>query len=108
MEQYEDFTLSTECLWCFVKHEVKKLTERIRVTHDYLFGREDLTKMVLAGSLKERYVLLMGKSMGLRAGDFVKLTFGQFRCLKLDGEPPIAFGEVGTGKEKLEPILSWT
>jgi integrase len=86
----------------FRKHEGKKLTERIRVTADYLFDREDLTKMSLAGGLKERYVLLLGKSLGLRAGDFVKLTFGQFRCLKLDSDPPIAFGEIGTGKEKIK------
>lgn len=86
----------------FRKHEGKKLTERIRVTADYLFDREDLSKMSLAGGLKERYVLLAGKSLGLRAGDFVKLTFGQFRCLKLDGEAPIAFGEIGTGKEKVK------
>ena len=86
----------------FRKHEGKKLTERIRVTQDYLFDREDLTKMSLAGGLKERYVLLLGKSLGLRAGDFVKLTFGQFRCLKLDNDPPLAFGEIGTGKEKIK------
>jgi hypothetical protein len=64
--------------------------------------REDLSRMSFAGSLKERYVLLVGKSLGLRAGDFTKLTFGQFRCLKLDSEPPIAFGEIGTGKEKVK------
>jgi hypothetical protein len=86
----------------FRKQEGKKLTERIRVTQDYLFDREDLSQMSFAGSLKERYVLLVGKSLGLRAGDFVKLTFGQFRCLKLDSEPPIAFGEIGTGKEKVK------
>jgi integrase len=86
----------------FRKQEGKKLTERIRVTQDYLFDREDISRMSFAGSLKERYILLLGKSLGLRAGDFTKLTFGQFRCLKLDSEPPITFGEIGTGKEKIK------
>ena len=86
----------------FRRNDSRKLTEKSRTTTDYLFDKEDLAKMSLAGDLKERYVLLVGKSVGLRAGDFVKLTFGQFRSLKLDGEAPIAFGEIGTGKEKVK------
>src|SRR3972149_6038834 len=55
----------------FRKQESKKLGEKNRITTDYLFDKEDLAKMALAGNLKERYVLLVGKSIGLRASDFV-------------------------------------
>ncbi len=92
----------------FRRTESKKLTEQNRSTSDYLFDREDLTKMALARSLKERYVLIVGKSIGLRAGDFVKLTFGQFRSLKLDNEPPIALVKLVQVKRELKHILSLT
>jgi hypothetical protein len=85
----------------FRKQESKKLLEANRKTFDYLFDREDLAKMALAGSLKERYILLAGKSMGLRASDFVSIRYGQFRALKLDNEPPICVGEIATTKEKV-------
>jgi hypothetical protein len=86
----------------FRKQEAKKLTEKNRSTTDYLFDREDLTRMAFAGSLKERYVLLVGKSIGLRAGDFIRLTVGCFRSINLEGEPPIPLGEIGTEKERVK------
>lgn len=85
----------------FRRQESKKLTEKNRSTSDYLFDKEDLAKMALAGNLKERYILLVGKSVGLRASDFLSLTYGSFRCLKLDNEAPLGLGETGTGKEKV-------
>jgi site-specific recombinase XerC len=85
----------------FRKQESKKLTESNRSTQDYLFDKEDLAKMALAGNLKERYVLLVGKSIGLRASDFLSLTYGTFRSLKLDNDAPLSLGETGTGKEKI-------
>jgi hypothetical protein len=86
----------------FRKQESKKLGEKNRTTQDYLFDREDLAKMALAGNLKERFVLLVGKSIGLRASDFLSLTYGAFRSIKLDGEAPIALGETATKKEKIK------
>jgi hypothetical protein len=86
----------------FRKQEAKKLVDRSRSTTDYLFDREDLSKMSIVGNLKERYVLLVGKSVGLRAGDFTKLNFGNFRCLKLDSEPPLTLGEIGSEKERVK------
>jgi hypothetical protein len=86
----------------FRKQESRKLTEKNRTTTDYLFDREDLAKMALAGNLKERYVLLVGKSVGLRASDFLKLTFGQLRSVKLDVEAPVAVGEIATQKERIQ------
>lgn len=86
----------------FRKQESRKLGEKNRTTEDIRFDHEDLAKMALAGNLKERYVLLVGKSVGLRASDFVRLTYGTFRSLKLDGEAPIALGEINTKKESVK------
>lgn len=86
----------------FRKQESRKLAEKNRKTADYLFDKDDLARMALTGNLKERYVLLVGKSIGLRASDFVALTYGAFRSLKLDAEAPIALGEIGTQKESVK------
>jgi hypothetical protein len=89
------------------KTEREKLRKRNRSTEDYLFDKQDLEKLSMCGNLKERYVLLVGKSLGLRAGDFVKLTYGKFKGLKLDNEAPIFLGETATEKEgiKAYPFL---
>jgi hypothetical protein len=86
----------------FRKNDSRKLTEKSRTTSDYLFDKEDLAKMALVGNLKEKYVLLVGKSIGLRASDFVCLTYGNFRSLKLDNEAPLALGEIKTQKERIK------
>jgi hypothetical protein len=86
----------------FNRSDTKKLVVRKRSTQDYFFDKEDLAKLSFVGNLKERYVLLVGKSLGLRAGDFVKLTFGQFRSLKLDNGAPIALGQIETDKENVK------
>lgn len=85
----------------FLKTEKVKLKEASRLTEDYPFDREDLGKMALCGNLKERYVLLVGKSVGLRGGDFLRFTYGKFRSLKLDSETPIFIGETKTQKEHI-------
>ena len=85
----------------FRKQETRKLTEKNRSTQDYLFDKEDIAKMALVGNLKERYVLLVGKSVGLRASDFLSMTYGTFRSIKLENEAPISLGEIKTKKEKV-------
>lgn len=85
----------------FRRNESKKLTEKNRSTQDFLFDKDDLAKMALVGNLKERYVLLVGKSIGLRASDFLSLTFGCYRSLKLESDAPIALGEIATQKESI-------
>jgi len=55
--------------------------------------------MASVGNLKEKYVLVVGKSLGLRASDFIRLTYGDFRKLDLNQEPPIFIGEISTTKE---------
>ena len=85
----------------FRKQEAKTLKQKTRTTVDYLFDKEDLAKMALVGDLKQRYILLVGKSVGLRASDFTAFTYCTFRSLKLDNDAPIAIGEINTIKENV-------
>ena len=78
----------------------KRLGERRRSTEDYFLDQADIRKLSLQGNLRDKYVLQVGKSLGLRASDFVNLTFGTFRGLKLDA-PPVFIGEIGTKKERV-------
>ena len=89
------------------RSESKKLRQRERTTQDYHFEKEDFEKMAKYANLKEKYVLFVGKSTGLRASDFLKFTYGHFRSAKLDNEPPVALGEFVTHKqtEKAYPFL---
>jgi uncharacterized coiled-coil protein SlyX len=64
-----------------------------------MLTNEDFSKMALVGSLREKYIVLLGKSFGLRAGDFISFTYGTFRSINLDQEPPIFIGEFQTEKE---------
>jgi hypothetical protein len=85
----------------FTRSETKTLQETNRSTQDYLFTKEDLAKMSEQASLTERYVLLVGKSVGLREGDFLTFTYGDFRSIHIEGEAPISLGEVVTQKEHI-------
>jgi hypothetical protein len=84
----------------FNQNENRKLNGKAkRVTKDYMLTNEDLAKMVLVGNLREKYVVLSGKSFGLRAGDFASFTYGTFRSINLESEAPIFLGEFQTQKE---------
>lgn len=91
----------------FIRSESKKLRQRERTTQDYHFEKDDFEKMAKYANLKEKYVLFLGKSTGLRASDFLKFTYGHFRVAKLDSEAPVALGEFVTHKqtEKAFPFL---
>jgi integrase len=91
----------------FLESEKKKINKASRETADYKFTLEDIAKMNLVADLKEKYVLLMGKSLGLRSSDFIRLTYGHFRSIDLNKEPPISLGEVSTIKEdiKAQPFV---
>ena len=82
------------------RQESKRLKEATRKTEDYFFSREDLKKMADVGNLKEKYVVLAGKSVGLRASDFLALTRGDLEPY-INRETPIGIGVIGTGKEKV-------
>lgn len=80
--------------------ESTKLAEARRKTEDYRFSRDDLKKMADFSDLEEEYVVVVGKSFGLRAGDFLKLSRGDLEAY-IDREPPISIGEYSTQKESV-------
>jgi len=72
------------------------------VEHDYLFSIKDIEEMAKVGNPQERYILLAGKDVGLRAIDFLSLKQGHFaRAIKQreSEEPPIFLGKIYTQKE---------
>jgi hypothetical protein len=84
----------------FTKDEKRPFGDVARKYIDYRFVKEDLFRMYEQGNTQERYILTMGKSLGLRVSDFLTITMGQLRCLHLDSEAPISFGEIITMKER--------
>ena len=84
----------------FNQNENRKLNGKAqRTTHDYMLTNDDIAKMVFVADLREKYIVLTGKSFGLRAGDFASITYGTFRSVNLEGEAPIGIGELQTEKE---------
>lgn len=86
----------------FTHAESKRLQDANRSTADFLFTKDDLAKMVEQANLQEKYILLVGKSVGLRGGDFLTFTYGMFRGSHMDSEAPISLGIVPTGKEHVK------
>jgi hypothetical protein len=82
----------------FRKPEKARLKEAHAKSEDYRFSVGDLQKMFNVANLVEKYVLTVGKSFGLRAGDFMKLTKGDLEAY-IDREPPISIGAYNTQKE---------
>jgi len=64
----------------------------------YDFTLEDIKRMAQVAKPKERYVLLVGRSIGLRGCDFVALEQGTFLA-HFDEEAPCSLGEIFTVKE---------
>ena len=77
----------------------KKRLKGSRTTEDHFFSNEDLAKMYLVGSVKARYVVAVGKSIGLRASDFSLIKYGDLRALDLNDDLPVFLGERNTIKE---------
>jgi integrase/uncharacterized coiled-coil protein SlyX len=88
----------------FSQPENRKLNGKAkRTTQDYELTNNDIKKMADVGNLRERYIVLLGKSFGLRAGDFAALTYGTFRGgIDLNSEPPISIGKRQTEKEGVD------
>jgi len=82
----------------FRRSESAKLAEAKSKYEDYRFSLEDLKKMYDVSDLEERYIITAGKSFGLRAGDFLKLTRGDLEAY-LDRSVPIGIGAYATQKE---------
>lgn len=78
----------------------KKLARKPkRVREDYRLSKRDISIMSTVANLRDRYILVVGKSLGLRSVDFINLKVGDFTCLDLDSEPPIPMGKHFTQKE---------
>ena len=87
----------------FSHNESRKLNGKAkRVTQDFMLTNEVISKMALVADLREKYIVLLGKSFGLRAGDFTALTYGTFQGINLDQEPPIFIGKLQTEKERVD------
>lgn len=84
----------------FRRTESVRLTEAKRKYEDYRFSRDDLKRMAEFSDLEEEYVVVAGKSFGLRAGDFLKLTRGDLEPY-IDRPVPISIGEYATQKESV-------
>jgi integrase len=82
----------------FRRSESTRLMEATPKFIDYRFSRDDLKKMSDVADLQEKYVIVAGKSFGLRAGDFLKLTRGDLEAY-LDRPVPISIGKYSTQKE---------
>lgn len=82
------------------KTESKRLKERTRKTEDYRFSLDDLKKLYDIADLQEKYAITLGKSFGLRAGDFLRVTRGDLEP-HIESEVPISIGEYKTEKESV-------
>lgn len=80
--------------------EKKRLGERNRITEDYHFNLEELKRMADCADLEDKYVLVAGKSFGLRAIDFIHLTRGVLEPY-INREVPISIGPINTIKENV-------
>jgi hypothetical protein len=85
----------------FRRSEKARLGEGRAKHEDYRFALSDLQKMHDVGDLTEKYVLTAGKSFGLRAGDFLRLTRGDLEPY-INREVPISIGEITTQKEDVK------
>ncbi len=74
----------------------------------YEFTLDDIKRMASVSKPKERFILLVGKELGLRAVDFTNLKQGTFAA-HLNEEVPISLGEVYTVKEGVNamPFLGY-
>ena len=84
----------------FRRNESKKLREGSNATEDYRFTKDELAKMSFIGNLNEKYIVVVGKSFGLRSGDFLKIVRGDLEAY-IDREPPISIGKIATQKENV-------
>lgn len=83
----------------FTKQQKRKLGKKARPKRSfYEFTLDDIREMSAVAKPKERYILLAGKDLGLRASDFSILKQGRFTA-HLNEDAPISLGEIYTQKE---------
>lgn len=89
----------------FRRAESKKLTNVIPRQEKYKFTIEDFRRMDAVADLDEKYVLRTGKSVGLRAEDFVEFTRGDLEPY-ITQEAPICITQQGRITKK-EHVPAW-
>lgn len=87
----------------FRRGEKTRLHEAKLQSEDYRFSLTDLKKLYDIADLQEKYVVTVGKSFGLRSGDFIRLTRGDLEPY-IEREPPISIGQFATQKES---VTAW-
>jgi site-specific recombinase XerD len=92
----------------FSQSEKKEVNTAQNETEGIFFSRDEIIRMWNLSTLSDlsKWVLC-NKTMGLRASDFAKITFGQLRGIDLTKEAPIFFGKVNTGKESVIANVFW-
>jgi hypothetical protein len=92
------------------RQDCRKLAKRHRLNEDYYFKKGDMALMYdcATATEREKYVVFVGVSLGLRAEDFSKITYGQLRQAMKDPEEPKFIGKINTEKEEVPayPFLS--
>jgi site-specific recombinase XerD len=66
----------------------------------YHLTLNDIVAMKKQANTKERYILMVGKSIGLRVNDFLGLKQGQFEANLQDKEAPFSLGVIVTQKRR--------
>jgi hypothetical protein len=89
----------------FRRVEKVKLNEVEPKFTDYQYDINDLKAICDVSDLEEQYVICAGKSFGLRAGDFMRFSRGDFDPY-IEREAPVFIGDRITRKEKV-PAFSF-
>ncbi|MFC1487871.1 hypothetical protein ACFLRN_09335 [Thermoproteota archaeon] len=93
----------------FTHQQKTKISKKPKPKRKYYdFTVEDIKKMFSVSKPKERYILIVGKELGLRASDFASFKQGTFTA-HLTEEPPIPLGDIYTIKEGVtaKPFLGF-
>lgn len=86
----------------FTQSEKKQVNTAENEDEGIFFSREEMIRMWNLSTLTDhtRWILC-NKTMGFRASDFTKITYGQLRGIDLTQEAPIFLGKIKTGKESV-------
>jgi len=86
----------------FSQSEKKQVNTAANEGEGIFFSRDDMIRMWNLSTLTDytRWILC-NKTMGFRASDFTKITYGRLRGIDLTQEAPIFLGKIATGKESV-------
>lgn len=87
----------------FTNSEKRRINSRGNITEFFPFTKDNLRQIWIhhTKGLLDKW-MLCNKSLGLRAEDFVKITYGRLRSLDLNQEAPVEFGAFLTEKEEVD------